>query len=162
VYWTAPTTPGSVTITLSIGSASKSQTVTVGASVVSMDVSDAAGGKKVATVKVNGVTDLYQAAFRVQYTSAWKPESVTIGSFLGASSDVLSVSKTDQAGFVPVSITRKGNVAGVDGSGTLATITFAPNSGTSSMRELSSVPFDISGITLVDSHQQPISNAPAP
>ena len=152
VYWVAPATAGDVTITLTVGGATKTQTISVGASLVSMDVTDAAGGKKVATIRANGVTDLYQAAFRVQFTSAWKPESVTAGNFLGASSDTLFIGLTNQTGFVPVSITRKGGVAGVDGSGTLATITFAPNSGSSSVSSLASTPFDISNVQLVDSH----------
>jgi hypothetical protein len=158
VYWIAPATPGSVTITLTVGSASKSQTVSVGTSLVSMDVTDIAGGKKLATVKVNGVTDLYQAAFRVQYSSAWKPESAAAGPFLGAGSDILFMGLTNQNGFVPVSITRKGDVGGVDGSGTLATVTFAPNSGASSVRGASSAPFDVAMVVLRDSHDQAISN----
>jgi hypothetical protein len=158
VYWTAPATPGGVNITLTVGSATKTLSVTVGSSVVSMDVTDGAGGKKVATIKVNSVTDLYQAAFRVQFTSAWTPESITYGNFLGASTDVVTLGLTNQAGFVPVAISRKGNVSGVDGSGTLATITFAPSSGTSSVRGASSVPFDVTMVQLRNSQGQPISN----
>jgi hypothetical protein len=157
VYWITPVTAGTATLTVSIGTATKSQNVTIGASLVTMELTDAAGGKKVATVRVTGVTDLYQAAFRVNFTSAWQPESVEQGDFLGNSADTLFIGLTNQTGFVPVGITRKGNVSGVDGSGTLARITFAPR-GTSSARELSAVPFDIGTIYLRDSQDRPIAN----
>jgi hypothetical protein len=156
VYWLTPSAPGSATITLAVGGATKTQTVNVGASPIVMELTDAAGGKKLATVRVNGVTDLYQAAFRVTYTSAWQPESAVQGDFLGTTSDTLFIGLTNQTGFVPISITRKGNVSGVDGSGVLARITFAPASGTSSAREVSSVPFDLNMIVLRNSKDQPI------
>jgi hypothetical protein len=156
VYWITPTAAGSATITVAIGSASKSQNVSIGASLVTMDLTDAANGKKVATVRVNSVTDLYQAAFRVNFTSAWQPESVEQGDFLGNTSDTLFIGLTNQTGFVPVSITRKGDVAGVDGSGTLARITFAPRSA-SSVRNISAGPFDLGVVVLRNSHDQPIS-----
>jgi len=62
---------------------------------------------------------------------------------------------------VPCAITRKGNVAGVDGSGTLATINFDPTAGTSAARELSAAPFELSLVMLRNSGDQPI-NVPAP
>jgi hypothetical protein len=157
VYWVTPTTGGSATVSLSIGSATRSQNVSIGASLVTMELTDAAGGKKVATVRVNGVTDLYQAAFRVLHTSAWQAESVQQGDFLGNTADTLFLGLTNQSGFVPVAITRKGNVAGVDGSGTLARITFAPRSA-SSAREASSLPFDIGLVQLRDSQDRLIPN----
>jgi hypothetical protein len=158
VYWITPVAAGSATVSVSIGSATKSQNVTIGASLVTMELSDAANGKKVATVRVNGVTDLYQAAFRINFTSAWQPESVQQGDFLGNASDTLFIGLTNQTGFVPVSITRKGNVGGIDGSGTLARVTFAPRT-TSSARELSSVPFDLGVVVLRDSQDRAIPNS---
>lgn len=158
VYWIAPSTAGTATITLAIGSANKSQNVSVGASLVTMELSDASGGRKVATVRVNGVSDLYQAAFRVTHTSAWQAESVQQGDFLGNTASTLFLGLTNQTGFVPVAITRKGNVSGVDGSGTLARITFAPRS-TSSVREASNVPFDIGLVQLRDSQDRLIPNS---
>ena len=157
VYWITPATTGSATVTLAVSGATKSQVVTIGASLVAMELTDAAGGKKVATVRVNGVTDLYQAAFRVNFTSAWQPETVVAGSFLGTANDIIFLGLTDHAGFVPVAITRKGNASGVDGSGVLATITFAPRT-TSQARELSAVPFDVSLVQLRDSQDRLIPN----
>jgi hypothetical protein len=156
VYWILPATPGSATVSLTVAGVTKSQTVAIGASLVTMSINDAAGGKKVATVRINGVTDLYQAAFRINYTSAWQPESVTQGDFLGTVNDTLFIGLTNQTGFVPVSVTRKGNVSGVDGSGTLATVTFAPHSGTSAARAASSAGFDLSLVQLRDSHDRAI------
>jgi hypothetical protein len=156
VYWITPSAPGSATVTLAVGSATKTQTVNIGANLVTLEVTDIAGGKKLATVRANGVTDLYQAAFRITYTSAWHPEAVTQGDFLGTTNDTLFLGLTNQTGFVPVSITRKGNVSGVDGSGELARVTFAPGSATSSARELSNVPLDLTLVMLRNSKDEPI------
>lgn len=158
VYWVTPTTAGTAAVTLAVGAATRTQNVTIGASLVTMELTDGAAGRKVATVRVNGVTDLYQAAFRVTHTSAWRAESVEQGDFLGNTADTLFLGLTNQTGFVPVSITRKGNVAGVDGSGTLARITFAPRA-TSSVREVSDLPFDIGLIQLRDSQDRLIPSS---
>lgn len=158
VYWITPATAGSATITLATGGAERSQNVSIGASLVVMEVTDTAGGRKTATVRVNGVTDLYQAAFRVSHTSAWQAESVEQGDFLGNTASTLFLGLTNQTGFVPVAITRKGNVSGVDGSGVLARITFAPRT-TSSAREASNIPFDVGMIVLRDSQDRAIPNS---
>jgi hypothetical protein len=154
VYWITPVAPGSATITLAVGTASKTQTINIGASLITLEVTDQAGGKKLATVRANGVTDLYQAAFRVTYSSAWQPEAVTQGDFLGPASDTLFLGLTNQTGFVPVSLTRKGNVSGIDGAGVLATVLFSPAAGTSSARELSSVPLGLMMVELRNSKDQ--------
>ena len=91
------------------------------------------------------MTDLYQAAFRINYSSAWRVDSVEQGDFLGPEAETLFIGLTNQSGFVPVSITRLGNAAGVDGDGVLATIVFEPT-GTASA---SSVPFDLAAPMLI-------------
>lgn len=164
VYWVTPAS-GTTTITLSVSEASKSRTVSVAASPVTLSVANGAGNSKTVTVMANSVTDLYQAAFRINYTSAWTPSGINPGDFLGSASNILWLGQEDPTGwltkvkslgFVPCAITRKGNVAGVDGSGILATITFTPTSGTSSTRELSDVPFDLSLVMLRTSQDQPM------
>jgi hypothetical protein len=160
VYLVAPTS-GAATITLTVSGANKSRTLTVGTSPITMSVTNSGASGRTVTVMANGVTDLYQAAFRINYTSAWKPKSAQAGDFLGAASEVLWLGLTDKNGFVPCAITRKGNAAGVDGSGTLATINFDPASGTSGARELSEAPFELSLVMLRSSTDQPI-NVPAP
>nr|MDQ3024186.1 hypothetical protein [bacterium] len=97
------------------------------------------------------------AAFRVTYSSAWTPATVSQGEFLGAPADTLFFELHNQNGFVPVAVTRKGNAGGVDGSGTLAVIQFNPTGGTSNARDVSAVPFDLDLVVLRDSDDQPIS-----
>ena len=158
IYWLAPVGGGSATLTLSIGDSTKTKTVTLGSSPISLVVTDS-GANKVVKVQAANVTDLYQAAFRVTYSSAWHPLSVTQGDFLGAAADTLFFEMHNQNGFVPVAITREGSAGGVDGSGTLATITFAPGSGTSSVHgsSASAGPFDLDLIVLRNSKDEKIS-----
>lgn len=132
VYWLVPATAGSATISLAVDSATRTREVSFGASPVTLSVSDGENNAKICTIAVNDVEDLYQAAFRVNFSSAWEPIQATPGAFLGAESDILFFDMTNQTGFVPVAITRKGSAAGVDGDGVLATITFAPAAGSSS------------------------------
>ena len=108
---------GNATISLTVDSASKSRDVTFGASPVTLSVSDGDNGAKICTVQVNDVDDLYQAAFRINFSSAWEPVLAEAGPFLGGEDDILFFDMTNQTGFVPVAVTRKGNVTGVDGSG---------------------------------------------
>jgi len=155
VYWLAPVGGGSATLTLTIGESTKTKTVNLGTSPISLTVANN-GSDKVVSVKATNVNDLYQAAFRVTYSSAWHPKSVSQGDFLGAAADTIFFEVHNQNGFVPVAITRKGSAGGVDGSGTLATITFEPSSGASSARDVSSVPFDLDFVVLRDSKDAPI------
>lgn len=155
VYWLAPASGGSATLTLSVGASSKTRTVTLGSSPVALSVADAGANKQV-TVHVSNVNDLYQAAFRVTYSSAWRPLSVAQGDFLGAPADTLFFELHDRSGFVPMSITRKGNAGGVDGSGSLAVLTFEPTGAASSARGTSAIPFELDLIVLRDSNDQPI------
>ncbi len=157
VYWQVPATTGPVTITLQVEDANKTSTVTVGASPVALSVTDGGEGSKVCTVQVSGVTGLYQAAFRINYSSAWTPVSAEPGDFLGAAGDILWLGLTNQNGFVPCAITRKGNAAGVDGSGTLATITFQPVSGASAVSDTAELPFEVIMVQLKDAQGEPLS-----
>ncbi|MBN2080955.1 hypothetical protein JW859_01985 [bacterium] len=156
VYWVAPATAGSVTITVQVDETIKTQNITVGASPVTLSVTSGAGGGKTCTITAHDVTDLYQVAFRLSFTSAWSPDSVAIGGFLGDAGDILELSMTNQNGFVPVAITRKGNVAGVNGTGELASIEFSP-SGSSSSVSQADVPFVLEIMDMRDSNDDPIS-----
>jgi hypothetical protein len=156
VYWLAPAAGGPATITVSVESESESLDVTVSTSPVTLSVTSGSGGAKICTVATNDVTDLYQAAFRINFTSAWQPASAEAGDFLGGANDILTLAMLDQNGFVPMAVTRKGSVAGVDGSGTLATIEFTPAQTTSATREVMDVPFELSMVILRNSTDEPI------
>jgi hypothetical protein len=157
VYWIPPTDTGSATITCAVANDSQSLDVIVGSSPVTLSVVSGDGGSKICTVAAHGVADLYQAAFRISFTSAWSPAGAEPGDFLGASEDILDLAMLDQNGFVPMAITRKGDVPGVDGSGTLATVTFDPAGTTSSARGAANIPFELSMVILRDSRNQPIA-----
>jgi len=148
---------GSATITLTVGTASKQRTVQLGASPVRMSVTDGTGGQKICTVQASNVQDLYQAAFRINFSSAWTPVSAAQGTFLGAAGNTLWIGLTNQNGFVPCALTKRGNVAGTDGSGTLATVTFAPAHAGSAADSQTESPFELTLVILRDSQDQPIA-----
>ena len=156
VYWLAPAAGGPATISVAVESASESLDVTVQSSPVTLSVTSSSGGGKICTIATNGVTDLYQAAFRINFTSAWQPASAEAGDFLGGPNDILTLAMLNQNGFVPMAVTRKGNVAGIDGSGTLATIEFTPAQATSATREVADVPFELAVVILRNSADEPI------
>jgi len=156
VYWIAPASSGPVTITVTVGQDSEMRTVQVGNSPVTLSVSDGVDQKKICSINANNVSDLYQAAFRVNFGSAWHVDSVVRESFLGGANETLFIGLDDKNGFVPVAITRKGNVAGVDGSGSLATITFAKNQTTSAADPAANRPFELEMVVLRSSSDQPI------
>jgi hypothetical protein len=158
IYWVAPSS-GQATITLTVDTATKTRSLSVGASPITMSVTGE-GSSRTVTVTANNVTDLYQAAFRVNYSSAWTAASASAGDFLGSASQVLWLGLTNQSGFVPCALTRKGNVAGVDGSGTLATIVFNAKAGSSTDHAVANAPFELGLVMLRDSHDQPISLTP--
>jgi len=157
VYWIAPAAAGAATITLTVLDGTKTVTAQVGASPVTLSVTDGAGGTKICTVRANSVADLYQAAFRINYSSAWHPTAATAGDFLGSASERLFIGLVNQNGFVPCALTKRGSVPGNDGSGTLATVTFAPAAGgASSLREASAQPFSLGLVILRNSQDEPI------
>jgi len=157
VYWVAPASGGSATISVQVAGDTESINVTIGASPVTLSVTSGAGGKKTCTISANNVTDLYQAAFRLSYASGYQPVEATAGSFLGGANDILTLALTNQNGFVPMAITRKGNAAGVDGSGVLATITFNPVQAAASVSQTAPRPFVLEIMDLRDSNDQPLS-----
>jgi hypothetical protein len=156
VYWLAPLGGGSATLSVTVGDSTKTKTVTLGTSPISINIADS-GANKVITVQASNVSDLYQAAFRVSYGSAWHPKTVTQGDLLGAAADTVFFEMHNQDGFVPVAVSRTGNAGGVDGSGTLATITFEPTGGASAVRGTSAIPFDLDFVVLRNSKDEPIS-----
>lgn len=166
VYWIVPTEPMTATVTLQVEGSSSTREVLITVSQVTMSVTTGDSGAKVCTVQANDITDLYQIAFRVNYTSDWTPVSMEPGTFLGIDDDpfdetneILHLAMLNQPGFVPVAITRKGDVPGVSGTGVLATVTFnrAGTSNTTSATYLDPVePFAIDALVMRDSHDNPI------
>ncbi|HES58167.1 MAG TPA: hypothetical protein ENO21_01915 [Firmicutes bacterium] len=156
VYWMVPATTGPATISLTVGTDTEETTVQVVSSPMVLSVTDGAGGSKVCTVSAQGVNDLYQAAFRVNFTSAWTVASVEQGGFLGDENETLFIGLDDQSGFVPVAITKRGDVAGEDGSGVLATITFDPVETSSGVSAVADVPFALDAAILRTSGNQPL------
>ena len=150
VYWVAPAEMETATITLAIDGQTKTLTVAIGESPITLSVTNG-----VCTVATNNITDLYQAAFRINYTSAWTPSSIEAGDFLGETEgddrEAIYIGMTNQDGFVPFAISRLGDADGVDGSGTLATVTFSKTSSTASTREVADVPFEFGMVLLYDS-----------
>jgi len=155
VYWTVPAEAGPATVTLSAGEDTESKTVNVGDSPLTLSVSTTGEGNKLCTVRANDVSDLYFAGFRVNYSGGWNPVTADRGDFLGAEADTLFLGLTNQSGFVPVAVSRRGDAAGVDGSGVLATVEFAPVSQASSANAIDyggpQRPFELSGAMLVTS-----------
>jgi hypothetical protein len=149
VYWITPLTATSATVKLEVSGQSKTITANVTASPITMSVTDGeTAGTKVCTVKATNITDLYQAAFRINYSSAWHPTSAVQGDFLGTPAQTLFLGLTNQNGFVPCALTKRGSVPGNDGTGTLATITFAPVAGASAVHGASDQPFGLGLVML--------------
>ncbi|MEP0813697.1 MAG: hypothetical protein HRF49_03405 [bacterium] len=150
IYWITPATPVQVTLTVEVGGKTHSKVVSIGNSLATMSIEEQ-GSNKVVTVSVNGVSDLFQAAFRVNYqTSKYTAVSVEKGDFLG--SGALFIGLPDKlVGSVPVSISRKRGEGGSNGNGVLARIIFAPKT-TSGVRDTSaSAAFDFEYVELRDS-----------
>ncbi len=157
VYWITPTSATTATITLVVEGVTKAASSSVVASPVSLSVTSGDGGSKICTVRVTNISDLYQAAFRINFSSAWQPTLAAPGDFLGAADQIVWLGLTNQNGFVPCAISKRGAAPGNDGTGTLATITFTPVAGASSARGASSVPFDIGLIMLRTSKDDTIA-----
>jgi hypothetical protein len=157
VYWITPTAATTATVKLVVEGVTKEMSASVAASPVSLSVTSGDGGSKICTVRVTNITDLYQAAFRINFSSAWQPVSATPGDFLGSTDQIVWLGLTNQNGFVPCAISKRGSVPGNDGTGTLATITFTPVAAVSSARGASSVPFDIGLVLLRTSKDEAIA-----
>jgi len=158
VYWLTPTEPGKYTVTLTVGSVSRSREVSVSATPIALSILQDDGTHIVVSVKAVSVTNLYQAAFRVNFDSTkYTPTSVTPGNFLGSSQEILFLGLTNQNGFVPVGITRKGDAPGVSGSGELARISFSRKSTSRSPSALGLAGFSIGFYVLVDAQRSVIN-----
>lgn len=152
VYWVVPETAGSATVSVEVEGSTKSVNVNYGASPVTMAVSSGQNGQKIVTVSASNITDLFGAAFRVSFSDNYTATSAVAGDFLGTSSNVLFLGLTNQTKFVPIAITRKKGASGKDGSGTLATITFTPKSGSSARNASQAADgFDLSSLFFIDS-----------
>jgi len=159
VYWLAPTEPGKYRVTLTVGGATKSREVSISVTPIALSILQDDGTHIVVSVKAVSVTNLYQAAFRVNFDSAkYTPTSVVPGNFLGSSQEILFLGLTNQSGFVPVGITRKGNAPGVSGSGELARISFSRKTTSRSSSALGLAGFSIAFYVLVDADRSVISN----
>lgn len=100
-------------------------------------------------VKVEGVNNVYGAAFDVDFDSTKMTYTgCTQGSFLEQSGGCMANPQPGTSGKLVVGISRQGTANGVSGSGTLVTLMFRPT-------ESSSVTF--SNASLKDSSNQPIS-----
>jgi hypothetical protein len=145
-------------IKLEVSGQSKEITANVTASPVTMSVVDGtAAGTKDCIVRVTDITDLYQAAFRINFSSAWHPTAAVQGDFLGAPTETLWLGLINQNGFVPCALTKRGSAPGNDGTGILATITFAPVAGASAARGASEQPFSMGLVMLRTSKDSPIA-----
>ena len=155
VYWLTPTRPGSYNVSLRIGNAYLTQTVEVTIAPVGLEIVPGTGGSVIVRVVGQGVTDLYQAAFRVVFNaSIYAPTEVTPGTLLGGSDDILFLGLTNQNGFVPIAITRKGSVSGVDGSGVLAEVVFTPREASRAAASIGISGFELPRYVLRDSSGQ--------
>ncbi|OGQ59791.1 MAG: hypothetical protein A3J24_13130 [Deltaproteobacteria bacterium RIFCSPLOWO2_02_FULL_53_8] len=151
VFWITPATPGEVTLSVAVGGANKTKTIVIGNSVATMSVTTLPSGNKVVTVNVNNVSDLFQAAFRVNYqTSKYTVVKVEKGDFLGASPLFIGL-PNKITGVVPVSLTRKRGEGGVDGSGALARIEFAVKAASEAREPSQSAAFNFEYVELRDS-----------
>jgi hypothetical protein len=152
VYWITPAETGEVTIKVTIDEASRERKINIGNALASLSVTEDDQGHKIATITANNVTDLFQAAFRINYQSSkYSVVSVEKGDFLG--SDALFIGEKDNvpAGVVAVSISKKRDQSGDNGSGVLAKVTFAEKT-TSEVRDTSaSAAFAIDYIMLLNS-----------
>jgi len=71
---------------------------------------------------------------------------------------VLFLGLTNQSGFVPIGITRKGDVPGVSGSGVIAEVVFTPRSAAASRapRQLYLAGFELALYLLCDNRGEPL------
>lgn len=152
VYWLTPTKPGSYNVSLRIGNAFLVQTVEVTAAPIGLEVLPGEGDSVVVRVMAQNVSNLYQAAFRVVFNaSVYTPAEAAPGTLLGGEDEVLFLGLTDQNGFVPMAITRKGDVDGVDGSGVLAQVVFVPKAASRTAASIALSGFELVRYVLRDS-----------
>lgn len=153
VFWFTPSTPGSYTLKLTAGKATLPRVVAVTSSPIYLEV--APGTSNTTTVRIMGrdVNDLYQGAFRIIYNAdRFTATEAKAGSMLGAPADVLFLGLTNQTGFVPIGITRKGEVQGVNGSGVIAEVTFTNKTASLTTSSLAVAGFEM-GLYIIRNHE---------
>ncbi len=157
VYWFTPAAPGSYKVSLKIDNASLERTVDVTSSPVYLEVVPGEEDTLIVRILGRDVSDLYQGAFRVLFNpSLYKPLSVQPGDLLGGPDDVLFLGLTNQNGFVPIGITRKGEVPGVNGSGLIAEAVFGRRTASHAPRALAIAGFELGLHIIRDSSGEPI------
>lgn len=155
VYWLTPTKPGSYNVSLRIGNAYLVQPVEVTTAPIGLEVLPGEGDSVIVRVLGQDVTNLYQAAFRVVFNaSVYTPTEVTPGTLLGGNDDILFIGLTNQNGFVPIAITRKGSAGGVNGSGVLAEVVFTPKAASRAAASIGISGFELLRYVLRDSSGQ--------
>ena len=157
VYWFTPSTPGSYKITLQVDNTSLVRVVEVTSAPVYLEVMPGEGDTAIVRILGRDVSDLYQGAFRIIFNSSlYEPLSVRAGDLLGGEDDVLFLGLTNQSGFVPIGITRKGNVPGVDGSGVIAEARFGKRTASHAPRAPAIAGFELGLHIIRDSSGEPI------
>jgi len=157
VYWFTPTTPGSYKVTLKVDNASLDRIVDVTSAPVYLEVVPADDDAMIVRSLGREFSDLYQGAFRILYNpSLYEPLAVQPGDLLGGEDDVLFLGLTNQVGFVPIGITRKGEVPGVNGNGVIAEALFGKRTASHAPRALAIAGFELGLHIIRDSSGEPI------
>jgi hypothetical protein len=152
VFWFTPTSPGSYTIKLTIGKATFSRSVAVTSAPIYLEVTPGANNTTTVRIMARDVTDLYQGAFRVIFNpNRFQATEARAGSFLGGANDILFLGLTNQAGFVPIGITRKGNVAGISGDGVIAEVVFSDRTASHAPSSIAIAGFELGTYLMLDS-----------
>ncbi len=157
VYWFTPTTPGSHKIKLRVDGASLDRIVDVTSAPVYLEVVPGEDDTMIVRILGRDVSDLYQGAFRILFNqSLYEPLAVQPGTLLGGPDDVLFLGLTNQSGFVPIGITRKGDVPGVNGNGVIAEALFGKRTVSHAPRALAIAGFELGLHIIRDSSGEPI------
>ena len=153
VFWFTPSTPGNYTLKLTIGKATLSRVVAVTSSPIYLEVAPGASNTTIVRIMGRDVNDLYQGAFRIIFNAdRFTATEAKAGSLLGAPADILFLGLTNQNGFVPIGITRKGAVQGVSGSGVIAEVTFTNKTASLTTSSLAVAGFEM-GLYLIRDHE---------
>jgi len=108
----------------------------------------------VININISNVIDLYAWGFKLRWDAAiLDVVNVTEGTFLRNGGSTFFVPKIDNtAGYITVDCTLLGNIPGVGGNGTVATIQFH-------VKESGSCDLDLCDTMLIDSLEQPIAHS---
>src|SRR5690606_17974196 len=97
VYWVVPATAGNATISVTVEGATRSLEGSYGASPVKLAVNSGQNGQRIVTVRASSISDLFGAAFRVNYRDGYPPVSVEAGDFLCPAEEILFLGLANQA-----------------------------------------------------------------